>query len=103
MLLAHAAAAGHGLNLQDGGHIVVWYGLPWSLELYQQANARLHRQGQKKPVFVYRILTRDTHDEDVAAAIEKKDTTQEALLTALKLRTGEWLRGSMTSETSNEN
>ena len=92
MLVCHPASAGHGLNLQDGGHIVVWYGLPWSLELYQQANARLYRQGQKETVMVYHLLTKDTYDEDVLKAIKNKDATQEALLAALKARIKEWER-----------
>lgn len=91
MLLAHPASAGHGLNLQEGGNAVVWYGLPWSLELYQQANARLYRQGQKSgTVFIYHILTKDTHDDDVLKALKEKDLTQEALLKALKARIKEW-------------
>lgn len=90
MLLCHPASAGHGLNLQQGGRIIVWYGLPWSLELYQQANARLHRQGQKSTVLVYHILTRNTHDDDVLKALHQKDATQEQLLAALKARIEEW-------------
>lgn len=86
MLVCHPASAGHGLNLQQGGHIILWFGLPWSLELYQQANARLHRQGQQKPVYIYHILTKNTHDEDVLTALKAKDMTQEALLKALKAR-----------------
>lgn len=90
ILVCHPASAGHGLNLQQGGNIIVWYGLPWSLELYQQANARLYRQGQEKPVYIYHILTRNTHDEDVLKALHDKNTTQEALLKALKARIKEW-------------
>lgn len=90
MLITHPASAGHGLNLQDGGNIIVWYGLPWSLELYQQANARLYRQGQKKTVYIYRILTRDTHDADVLRALEHKNVTQEELLKALEARIKGW-------------
>ena len=90
ILVCHPASAGHGLNLQAGGHIILWYGLPWSLELYQQANARLHRQGQTQPVYIYHILTKGTHDEDVLEALKHKDITQEALLKALKARIKEW-------------
>lgn len=85
MLIAHPASVGHGLNLQAGGNIVVWYGLTWSLERYQQLNARLHRQGQTEPVIVHHIITKDTVDETVLAALERKDTTQRALLDAMKL------------------
>lgn len=84
ILFAHPAAAGHGLNLQEGGHIIVWFGLPWSLELYQQANARLHRQGQEQSVIVHHILCEDTVDERVIAALHSKDATQRGLLEALK-------------------
>lgn len=86
ILLAHPASAGYGLNLQEGGHIVVWYGLTWSLEQYQQANARLYRQGQKDTVFIYHILAKGTADEDVKKALEDKDMSQSALLNALKER-----------------
>ena len=84
MLFAHPASAGHGLNLQEGGHIIVWFGLPWSLELYQQANARLHRQGQEQSVIVHHILCEDTVDSKVIAALHTKDATQRQLLEALK-------------------
>jgi SNF2 family DNA or RNA helicase len=83
LLLCHPASAGHGLNLQEGGHIVVWFGLPWSLELYQQANARLHRLGQKQSVIVQHILCADTIDQRVLDALQRKDATQNALLDAL--------------------
>lgn len=86
VLLAHPASVGYGLNLQDGGHTIVWYGLTWSLELYQQANARLHRQGQGHPVIVHHIIAKDTVDEQVMEALQKKDTSQAALLAALKER-----------------
>lgn len=86
ILLAHPASAGYGLNLQEGGHIIVWYGLTWSLEQYQQANARLYRQGQKDTVFIYHILAKETADEDVKKALEDKDMSQSALLNALKER-----------------
>jgi SNF2 family DNA or RNA helicase len=84
LLLCHPASAGHGLNLQDGGHIAVWYGLPWSLELYMQANARLHRMGQTQSVILHHILCEDTLDARVMAALERKNTTQRELLDALK-------------------
>ena len=84
--LAHPASAGHGLNLQAGGNAIVWFGLTWSLELYQQANARLHRQGQKRSVIVYHLVAENTIDEDVMKALESKDVTQEALLKAIKAR-----------------
>ena len=84
LLVAHPASAGHGLNLQDGGHTIVWFGLPWSLELYQQANARLHRQGQTRPVIIHHILTASTVDEDVMKSLALKDTTQASLLKALR-------------------
>jgi SNF2 family DNA or RNA helicase len=86
VLLAHPGSAGYGLNLQEGGHIMVWYGLPWSLEQYQQATARLHRQGQKYPVMVYHILTEGTVDGQVQKSLVKKDMTQSALIGLLKDR-----------------
>ena len=86
VLLAHPASCAYGLNLQAGGRNVVWYTLTWSLELYQQANARLYRQGQEKPVIIHRLLVQGGVDEDVARALEGKADTQEALLTALKAR-----------------
>jgi SNF2 family DNA or RNA helicase len=90
MLVAHPASAGHGLNLQEGGNTVVWFGLPWNLEHYQQANARVYRQGQKNTVYIYHILTRDTHDIDVLTALKKKDLSQKDLLEALKARIEKW-------------
>ncbi len=84
MLLAHPASAGHGLNLQKGGSTIVWFGLNWSLELYQQFNGRLHRQGQTKPVVVHHIVAKDTVDETVLTALTEKNITQKALLNALK-------------------
>lgn len=86
VLLAHPASCAYGLNLQQGGRDVIWYTLTWSLELYQQANARLHRQGQEKPVIVHRLLVKGGVDEDVAKALEGKDETQAALIEALKAR-----------------
>lgn len=86
VLLAHPASVGFGLNLQDGGHTIVWYGPTWSLELYQQANARLYRQGQQKPVIIHHLIAEGTVDEQVMRALESKDTSQAALLAALKER-----------------
>ena len=86
VLLAHPASVGYGLNLQDGGHVIVWYGLTWSLELYQQANARLYRQGQEKPVIIHHLVAEGTVDEQVMRALKAKDTSQAALLAALKER-----------------
>lgn len=86
ILLAHPASAAYGLNLQDGGNHVVWYGLTWSLELYEQANGRLHRQGQKQKVILHHLVAQGGADEDVMAALESKATTQNKLLEALKVR-----------------
>ena len=83
VLLAHPASAGHGLNLQKGGSLIVWYGLPWSLELYQQFNARLHRQGQTKPVRVVHLIAKDTADNSVFGALAAKENTQDKLLRVL--------------------
>lgn len=82
--LIHPASAGHGLNLQTGGHIMVWYTTPWSLELYEQANARLHRQGQTEPVSIIHIDTAGSIDQTIHQALSRKDTTQQALITAVK-------------------
>ncbi|MEY8304866.1 SNF2-related protein [Anaerosalibacter bizertensis] len=86
IMLAHPASAGHGLNLQAGGNIIIWFGLTWSLELYSQANARLYRQGQKQNVIVHHLVAKDTMDEDVMKALEGKEVGQEALLNAVKAR-----------------
>lgn len=86
VLLAHPASVGYGLNLQEGGHTIAWYGLTWSLELYQQANARLYRQGQEKPVIIHHLIAEGTVDEQAMAALQAKDTSQAALLAALKER-----------------
>lgn len=86
MLLAHPASAGYGLNLQQGGHVIVWYGMTWSLEQYLQANARLNRQGQEHPVTIYHLLTTGTIDSQVMRALERKEKGQNALLEAIKLR-----------------
>lgn len=84
--IIHPASAGHGLNIQQGGHILIWFGLTWSLELYQQTNARLWRQGQREVVTIHHIICRGTVDEDVMAALEQKDITQEKLIAAVKAR-----------------
>ena len=84
LLLCHPASVAYGLNMQEGGHIIVWFGPTWSLELYQQANARLLRQGQTDTVFIHHILTEGTLDLRVVQSLEKKDGAQEALLNALK-------------------
>lgn len=86
MLLAHPASAGHGLNLQDGGRIVIWFGLTWSLELYQQACARLYRQGQREAVTVFHLVAQDTVDEDAMRVLEGKASRQDAMLEAVKAR-----------------
>ena len=87
IMLAHPASAGHGLNLQAGGHIAIWYGLPTSLELYQQANKRLHRPGQKETVLIHHILMRGTYDYKVLDDIlTPKEIRQNALLEALKAK-----------------
>lgn len=80
----HPASAGHGLNLQRGGSMLVWFGLTWSLELYQQTNARLWRQGQKDMVIIHHIVTKGTIDEQVMRALKRKDRTQVALIDAVK-------------------
>lgn len=87
--LIHPASAGHGLNLQQGGCTLIWFGLTWSLELYQQTNARLYRQGQNQTVVIHHIITKNTIDEDVMKALKRKERTQEALMSAVKARIGE--------------
>lgn len=86
VLLAHPASMGHGLNLQSGGNIIVWYGLNWSLELYQQANARLYRQGQKNTVVINHLISKDTVDELVIDKLKAKEANQDDLLNAMKVR-----------------
>lgn len=86
VMLAHPASAGHGLNLQAGGNIIVWFGQTWSLELYQQFNARLYRQGQQKGVIVHHLIMKGTHDEDVIQAIKAKDKKQNALMDSIKAK-----------------
>lgn len=84
VLIAHPASSGHGLNLQAGGSTIIWFGLTWSLELYQQTNARLWRQGQKETVVIHHIICKDTIDEDVMEALNRKEKTQSALIDAVK-------------------
>lgn len=86
LMLAQPASMGHGLNIQAGGHIIVWYGLNPSLELYLQANARLHRQGQKGVVIIHRLIVEGTVDEDVIKKLEVKDEHQDSLMEAVKAR-----------------
>lgn len=82
----HPASAGHGLNLQSGGSTLVWFGLTWSLELYQQTNARLYRQGQNETVVIHHIITKGTIDEDIIKALKRKDKTQSSLIDAVKAK-----------------
>jgi SNF2 family DNA or RNA helicase len=84
--IAHPASCGHGLNLQSGGSTIVWFGLNWSLELYQQANARLYRQGQKETVVIHHIITKGTVDENVMTALKNKDVGQASLMEAVKAK-----------------
>ena len=86
ILLAHPASCAYGLNLQAGGHHIIWFTLTWSLELYQQANARLYRQGQQKPVIIHRLLVEKGMDETVARALSRKDKVQDAIIDALKAK-----------------
>lgn len=84
MLLAHPASTAYGLNMQQGGSYIAWFGTGWNLELYEQANARLHRQGQTKPVHIYRIITTGTVDERMVQSLNAKHKSQQALMDALK-------------------
>lgn len=86
VMLAQPQSAGHGLNLQQGGHIIVWFGLTWSLEYYQQANARLDRQGQTQPVIVHHLVAQGTIDQQVLTVLQGKAKGQNALLEAVKAR-----------------
>lgn len=88
LALIHPASAGHGLNLQSGGSTLVWFSLTWSLELYQQTNARLYRQGQKDTVVIHHLITKNTIDEDIIKSLKRKDKTQEALMKAVEARIG---------------
>ena len=83
VLLAHPASTAYGLNMQQGGHYIVWFGTGWNLEHYQQANARLHRQGQQHPVTVYKLICAGTVDERASAALEEKKGVQQGLLDSL--------------------
>lgn len=86
VMLMHPASGGHGLNLQAGGNIIIWFGQTWSLELYQQFNARLDRQGQSKTTIIHHLIAKGTIDEDVVKAISRKSSKQEGLLAAIKSR-----------------
>lgn len=86
LMLAHPASAGHGINLQAGGNIIVWYGLTWSLELYQQFNARLYRQGQKQRTIIHHIVASGTEDENVVKALKSKDKMQNNLMNSIKAK-----------------
>ena len=86
VLMAHPASCAYGLNLQNGGHHIVWFGLTWSLEQYEQANKRLHRQGQRHPVIVHHLVVQGGMDEDVIESLRAKGDTQEAVMRALKAR-----------------
>jgi SNF2 family DNA or RNA helicase len=93
MLLMHPASGGHGLNLQQGGHVIVWYGNTWDLELLQQLNHRLKRPGQTKNVVINKLVVKGTIDEDVIAAQKRKDGVQNALIDAVKYRISKYIRG----------
>lgn len=86
ILLAHPASGAYGLNLQEGGNHVIWFGLTWNYEQYVQANARLHRQGQAQTVIVHRLICQDTRDEDVIGALARKENAQEYVMQTLKAR-----------------
>ena len=86
VLLAHPASTAYGLNMQDGGNHIVWFGLNWNYELYTQANKRLHRQGQTQKVIIHHLVTQGTRDDDVIAALDKKDEAQAYVLDSLKAR-----------------
>jgi len=92
VMLAHPASAGHGLNLQAGGSIVLWFSLNWSLELYQQFNARLHRQGQKSSVVINHLIAQGTEDETVVRTLDGKRDTQELLMQAVKAKIAKYLK-----------
>ena len=100
IMLCHPASAAYGINLQQGGHTVAWFGLPWSLELHEQANARLHRQGQEYPVIVHYIVASGTLDDRVLRVLQQKDAVQSGLLNALKDFVREEDKICLTSSTS---
>lgn len=93
VLLAHPMSTAYGLNMQAGGHYIVWFGIGWDLELYQQANARLHRQGQKHPVTVYKLIGAHTVDERASASLENKKDKQQSLLDGLKYLIDKYTNG----------
>ena len=93
MLLTHPVSAGYGLNLQAGGSTIVWFGLTWSLEQYQQANARLYRQGQQQSVIIHHLVAKGTIDEQVMTALQHKKAGQDELLKAVKARIEEYKTG----------
>lgn len=95
VLLAHPASSAYGLNLQGGGHHIIWFGLTWNYEQYVQANARLHRQGQSEPVIVHHLVSQGTRDEDVIKALEHKDDAQQYVLDSLKARIREIRRNNV--------
>lgn len=86
VLLAHPASAAYGLNLQEGGNHVAWFGLTWNYEQYSQANKRLHRQGQTEKVIIHHLVTQGTRDEDVMEALQHKDDVQNWVMDSLKAR-----------------
>ena len=92
VMLAHPASAGHGLNLQAGGNIIIWYGQTWSLELYQQFNARLYRQGQKNGVIINHLILKGSHDEDVISSLKNKDRKQSDLMDSIKAKIDRYKR-----------
>lgn len=84
VMLIQPASCGFGLNLQEGGETLIWYTMPWSLEQYEQTNARIYRQGQKNPVVIHHIMTRKTIDEKILAALQDKDLSQQRLIDAIE-------------------
>ena len=90
IVLAHPASSGYGLNLQEGGNHIIWFGLTWNYEQYTQANARLHRQGQTEKVIVHQLVTEDTRDDDILQALARKENVQEWVLNSLKARIKKW-------------
>lgn len=90
MLLVHPASAGHGLNLQKGGSLVIWFSLTWSLELYQQANKRLHRSGQQHTVVIHHLIADGTIDEDIMKSLQEKKQGQDGMLEAVRARIREY-------------
>lgn len=92
VMIMHPASGGHGLNLQSGGHIIVWFGMTWSSELYQQFNGRLNRQGQKEVVVVNHLVATDTIDQDVVKSLEGKMKTEQWLMDAVKARIKKYLK-----------